>query len=90
MAQQGYAARVAMLLHPDCTVEIDHCKALIRRGKARIVVTASHPLAVEPAMWWPDMGREIATRRLVLTLGANCLVSSLELEAFVGPDGEVM
>ncbi|MEO6216942.1 MAG: alginate lyase family protein [Sphingomonas sp.] len=90
MARQGYAARVTMLLHPECSVEVDHCKALIRRGKANIAVTASRPLTIEPAMWWPDMGREIATRRLVLTLGSNCLVSSLELEAFVGPDGEVM
>ncbi|MEO7687702.1 MAG: alginate lyase family protein [Sphingomonas sp.] len=90
IARQGYAARVAMLLHPDCSVQIDHCKALIRRGEARIAVTASYPLTVEPALWWPDMGHEIATRRLVLTLGSNCLVSSLELEAFVGPDGEVM
>jgi uncharacterized heparinase superfamily protein len=89
-AQTGHAARVAMLLHPECSIEIDHCRAMIRRGEASIAVTASQPLAVEPAVWWPDMGREIATRRLVLTLGPNCLVSSLELEAFVGPDGEVM
>lgn len=90
IARQGHEARVAMLLHPDCSVEVDDCRATIRRGEAKIAVTASQPLAVEPALWWPDMGREVATRRLVLTLTSNCLVSSLELEAFVGPGGEVM
>jgi hypothetical protein len=38
------------------------------RGATRIAVSSSAPLAIADAVWWPDMGVEKATRRLVVTV----------------------
>ena len=34
-------------------------------GDVRVALTSSAPLALEPAVWWPDMGEEQATTRVV-------------------------
>jgi uncharacterized heparinase superfamily protein len=61
-------ARIGFLLHPDVTVAVDGITARLTRGAAEIVVEATAQIRDEPAVWWPDMGREAATRRLTLTL----------------------
>lgn len=77
-------ASVGMLLHPQCVATVEGTTATVTRGAARLVITASHPLAIAPAVWWPDMGREIATSRLTLTYPPGCLESALELSVATG------
>ena len=36
--------------------------------RASALLTASAPFAIEDAVWWPDMGVEVPTKRLVITL----------------------
>ena len=81
VCSQWRPAAVCLLLHPDCAVQLDGPVAIVTRGDARLAITASQPLAAEPAIWWPDMGQEIETTRLRLTLPPSCLESSLELVA---------
>ena len=76
-------ASVALLLHPACDARIAGATAHIARGSARLAITASHPLTIEPAVWWPDMGVELPTTRLRLTWPPDCLESALELAATV-------
>jgi uncharacterized heparinase superfamily protein len=65
-------ARAALLLHPEVEVEREGVTAIrLRRGPARARIEASGALAAEPAVWWPDMGEELATTRLVLPLPAG-------------------
>ncbi len=63
-------ASVGTLLHPDIAVTVDgngH-SAMLRGSTATVRMTASAPITVEPASWWPDMGVEVATRRLMMHL----------------------
>lgn len=58
-----------LLLAPTFTAEILSATEIRLIGeKATAIVSASHELSVEPAVWWPDMGVEQATSRLVMTL----------------------
>lgn len=66
-----------MLLHPECAVKLDGSTATLRRGNAQLTISASQPLRLEAAAWWPDMGREISTQRLCLTLPDGCLESDV-------------
>jgi len=69
IAGAGYgAASAGLLLHPDCRVTIaDGCATVSRAGWCIRISTTAH-VAVEPAVYWPDMGIEQQTSRLRLTL----------------------
>lgn len=77
-------ASVGLLLHPECAATIDGTTATITRGTSTLVIAASHPLAIAPAVWWPDMGHELATSRLTLTYPPGCLESALVLSVAAG------
>lgn len=63
-----HPATIGFLVHPSCTIELGSGEARIARDGATVDLAASHPLAVEAAVWWPDMGVELPTRRLLLRL----------------------
>jgi uncharacterized heparinase superfamily protein len=73
------AARARMLLHPEVEVELDGAHAELRRGPAHLRLIANVEIKCEDAVWWPDMGRERATKRLVLTAppGASEIVTEI-------------
>jgi hypothetical protein len=70
------AARIGFLLHQEVEIAEEGASLRLARGPARLAIMASAPLRVEPAVWWPNMGVEVATRRVVATLprGAACRV----------------
>ncbi len=76
-----HAATSRLLLHPDCRIELHGDLAIVHRGEVSIAIRGSAPLHVEPAVWWPDMGVEVATRRLCLTLPPGCFEATLEFGA---------
>jgi uncharacterized heparinase superfamily protein len=69
------------LLHPDVTVELERDEVMLRRARHEIVVTSNGVIRVEPAVWWPDMGLELGTRRIVIELARGMieLVTTLRL-----------
>jgi len=73
------AARARMLLHPEVEIELDGVCAELRRGQAYLQLRANVEIQCEGAVWWPDMGRERATKRLVLTAppGASEIVTEI-------------
>jgi len=74
-----HAATSRLLLHPDCSVDLDGGTAIVRRGDIALAIRGSAPLAVQDAVWWPDMGVEVATKRICLTLPADCFEARFEL-----------
>jgi Heparinase II/III-like protein len=58
--------RASLLLHPEVELTASGGNATLRRGDAIITIASSAPLEAEPAVWWPDMGVELGTRRLVI------------------------
>ncbi len=62
------AARAGFLLHPEVEAVVAGHEARLARGRAEVVMTASAALAIEAAVWWPNMGVERPTRRLVFDL----------------------
>jgi len=56
------------LLHPDCKVDSDGRQALIRNGPVHIRLSASLPLRIVPALWFPDLYCAEDTRRIVFEL----------------------
>lgn len=81
------AATSALLLHPECETAVEGQTATIVRGDAILRIVSSLPIAAEPAVWWPDMGVELATTRLRLTFPADCRESALEIRIEAGPRG---
>jgi uncharacterized heparinase superfamily protein len=61
-------AEMGLLLHPDVAIETAGRNVMLSRGSARVKLAASHAFAIEPAVWWPAMGVEVATSRLVARL----------------------
>lgn len=62
-------ARVGLLLAPQIQPEIVVSEGVRLRGeRACALLTASAPFAIEDAVWWPDMGVEVPTKRLVIAL----------------------
>lgn len=59
----------ALLLHPEVEAALLAPERVrLTRGDAAIVVTGSLALRLEPALWWPDMGVELAAQRIVMKL----------------------
>jgi uncharacterized heparinase superfamily protein len=63
---------IGFLLHPDVSAIPTRGGMLLERGPIRVDMTANLAVDSVPAVWWPDMGRERPTRRLLVTApGAN-------------------
>jgi len=58
------AAHVSFLLHPEVVVVLDGEGASLTRGASQARFRASLPVAYEDAVWSPDMGHELPTKRL--------------------------
>jgi uncharacterized heparinase superfamily protein len=76
------AGRLGFLLHPEVAITKSGREVNVARGDARIVVRSSRPFSIEDAVWWPDMGKELKTHRLAITMppGANNVVSEWCIE----------
>jgi uncharacterized heparinase superfamily protein len=61
-------AAIRFLLHPDVAATIEGRAARLACGDARIAVESTLPISCEDAAYWPDMGREQATRRLKIVM----------------------
>jgi uncharacterized heparinase superfamily protein len=57
-------ASIGFLLHPAVEAQTDGCTARLRRGATVVEMTTTRTIRNNPAVWWPDMGREEPTRRL--------------------------
>ena len=76
------AGRVSLLIHPSAaTQEIEAGQWQLSCGKAAVFIKGSAALLAEPAVWWPDMGIERKTVRLVLPLEAGVGACWIELSA---------
>lgn len=74
------AARIAFLLHPNIkAMQASASQIHLDGARARAAVNASHPLALEKAIWWPDIGCAVATLRIILTLPAGASQSWVEI-----------
>ena len=76
-----HAATSRLLLHPECTVDLNGDTAIVARGGIALGIRGTAPLHVEDGVWWPDMGVEVATKRLCLTLPADCFEARFEIGA---------
>lgn len=56
---------VGLLLHPDASPSVSGAGIRIAFGDCSVMLRASVPFAIEPAIWWPDLGKEVPTTRLV-------------------------
>lgn len=63
-AGAGWASR--FLLHPDWACRAHPDGVELECGEQRLVLRSGVAARIEDAVWWPDMGREIATRRIVI------------------------
>ena len=76
-----HPATSRLLLHPDCTVELRGDTAIVGCGGIALCIRGSAALTVEDTVWWPDMGVEVATKRICLTLPADCFEATLTIGA---------
>ncbi len=61
-------AQIGYLLHPGVKAVAEGRRITLTNGPAAIAVTSSEPIEIEPAAWWPNMGVEQKTSRLVTRL----------------------
>jgi hypothetical protein len=80
----GGAAVTRLLLHPSVDVELGEGGALLRHGDVAARISTDLPLRVEEAVWWPDLGVEVTTRRLVLEVGRGSCEGRFALAAASG------
>ena len=64
----GRTATIGLLLHPDVTVTMGNAGARLVSGDVVVDVEGSSPMRLQAAVWWPDLGVELATRRLIMEL----------------------
>jgi hypothetical protein len=76
----GSASRISFLLHPEVEVDRDGSALLLRRGDGEARMTCSLPLELLASVWWPDMGVEVPTRRIVADLPPGELVAKTTLD----------
>lgn len=77
MAMDGAACR--LLLHPDVVVDqVSHRRCILTTGPVRILFDSEHPVDIVDARWWPDMGFEQATRRIVISLPVSAQTAWIE------------
>ncbi len=73
-------ARTALLLHPDVRVLTFGHEASLEVSDTRVHLVSSVPFTLAPAVWWPDMGHEQDTQRLIARWPMRCTEATLRLE----------
>lgn len=64
----GHPAVSRLLLHPDWDVSVEEDRLCLLRNGTTVTLSAEGAIAsLVPALWWPDMGAERATNRLLFT-----------------------
>ncbi|HZV20374.1 MAG TPA: alginate lyase family protein [Hyphomicrobiales bacterium] len=71
----GRRAFISYLLHPSIEVRAAGNIATLHHGNASIGMTSTAPIAIEDAVWWPDMGIELPTRRLRVQLDPSSMAA---------------
>jgi uncharacterized heparinase superfamily protein len=75
-------AQSSLLLSPEARAKsLGSGGVRIICGNSAILVTGSAPLTVRDAVWWPDMGIERHTLRLVMEIDPRASASWIELAA---------
>jgi uncharacterized heparinase superfamily protein len=64
-------ATIGFLLAPGVRAVAQGRTLVLRGQRAVVAMTSSAALRVEDAVWWPDMGCEVATRRVCIALNAG-------------------
>jgi hypothetical protein len=64
----GRTARIGFLLHPEVRVQRIDGGFLLAREEVTLAIASDRELDLEPAVWWPDMGIEMGTTRIVAHL----------------------
>lgn len=77
-------AKVTFLLHPEVDVTSVDKQVTLRREGTVLLLSSDCAMSVEPAVWWPDMGAEVATTRLVAHLGTNRTAAKFLISPFAG------
>lgn len=61
-------AALAFLLHPSARITPTPDGVIIHQGPTTLTLTSTLKIAIEPAVWWPDLGVEHATHRIRLPI----------------------
>ncbi|WP_294044685.1 alginate lyase family protein [Sphingomonas sp.] len=78
--------RTSLLLAPEVSADpISAGKVRITCGRATAVIAGPFEFDIEPAVWWPDMGIEIPTKRLVMAWPRDVVAASLTFATQDGP-----
>lgn len=90
--QSDRGAWISFLMHPLAEVEASNMTASIRRGATLVRMRSTGPVAIENAVWWPDMGHELQTRRLRVRLapGVREAVTVFEAANIGGASPEIV
>ncbi len=65
------ATRLNFLLHPDVFATRRDEEIELSRSGLKIAFSSSSPCNLEPAVWWPDMGEERDSTRIVVRVPAG-------------------
>jgi glycosyltransferase involved in cell wall biosynthesis len=70
---------VGLLLHPHAAATASGEGIGVRLGSIKVSLHATVPLEIEPAVWWPDLGVDLPTQRILARWPAGCVAASLTL-----------
>lgn len=77
-----------ILLHPACRVVEEDGGVVVTGERARLRITASVPVRLEPAVYWSDMGSEEATTRLRFVWPTEARAATTEIDLGQTSQGE--
>jgi len=72
-------AVVGLLLHPDAKATATGSDVRIAIGTHSVILRGTVPFEIESAVWWPDLGTELPTTRLVAHWPGGCATASFTL-----------
>lgn len=75
----GQKAQARLLLHPECRLEPVEGGLIIRRGKTRVIFKTDADIRLEPSVYFPDFGYELASTQIVITYGTAPCVGKFTL-----------
>jgi uncharacterized heparinase superfamily protein len=75
------AGSIGLLLHPDVQLFIESGRIVVSRDDAVLHIGAPAPFEIVPAVYWPDMGRERPTNRIVFRQCSGFSIFQLTLAA---------
>lgn len=79
---EGYSVEARLLFHPNCSVTLNDGTCEVKNGNSQIHIDSDLSMELIETSWFPDFGKEVVTKQLIINYGYAPCEGKISLKQF--------